>query len=63
MMREWIKRTNDNNPVKNIQELYDLWLNACHEMYQDLLKSKNYQATYSEFMNKALKFWESTTKK
>lgn len=63
MAAQWIKRTQENNPIKNVHELYDLWLSCCHEMYQKMLHAKNYHEAYSEFMNKALKFWESATRK
>ena len=63
MTAQWIQRTQENNPIKNTHELYELWLKSCQEMYQKMLSTKTYHETYSEFMNKALKFWESTTRK
>lgn len=58
MLKQWIKRAQEDNPVKNIRELYELWLNCCHEIYQKLLQSKAYQEPYGEFMNAAMKFWK-----
>lgn len=57
MMEEWKSRTEDNNPITSTRELYELWLNACHEVYQKALKSKGYQDVYAEWMNATLKFW------
>jgi hypothetical protein len=63
MLKEWIKRSHDNNPIKSIRELYELWLECCHEVYQKSLQSKTYQDAYAEFMNAAAKFWKSAIPK
>lgn len=63
MLSQWMKRTREEHPIKNIHELYDLWLDCCHQMYQKKIKTKSYQEAYADFMDKALKFWESTTKR
>lgn len=63
MLKQWIKRTEENNPIKNIRELYELWLDCCHEIYQRSLRTKAYQDTYGEFMNSAFKFWQSALSK
>jgi hypothetical protein len=63
MLAQWIKRTQDQNPVTSVRELYDLWLNSCHQVYQKSLQSKAYQDVYGEFMNAALKFWKSAIPK
>lgn len=63
MMEQWIQRSHEENPVKNIRELYELWLNCCQEVYKKALSKKDYQEAYAEFMNSALKFWQSNMPK
>jgi Poly(R)-hydroxyalkanoic acid synthase subunit (PHA_synth_III_E) len=63
MLSEWIKRSHDNNPIKNVQELYELWLNCCHEVYQKAMHTKSHQEVYGEMMDAALKFWKSAIPK
>ena len=63
MLAQWIKRTQDHQPVTSIRELYDLWLNSCHQVYQKSLQSKSYQDVYGELMNATLKFWKSAIPK
>lgn len=63
MVEQWIKRSHEENPVKSIRELYELWLNCCHEVYQKSLQSKAYQDVYGELMNGAFKFWKETMPK
>lgn len=58
MMKEWVKRTKSNQPITNIQELYQLWLDCCHEVYAKAIRSADYQKMYGEFMNAALKLWK-----
>lgn len=60
MVEQWIKRSQEQKPVKDIRELYELWLNCCNEVYEKAMHSKSYQESYSEFMKAALKFWKST---
>jgi len=62
MLLEWIKRSRESNPVKSIQELYELWLASCFEIYQKSIQSKSYQETYGDFMKMADKFWEGVGK-
>ncbi len=59
MVDLWIKRARDQNPIRNIRELYELWLNCCNDIYKKSMHSKSYQDVYGEFMNAALKFWKS----
>lgn len=59
MLEEWIKRSREKDPVKSVRELYEIWLNCCHEVYQKSLQSKTYQDAYGEFMNAAFKFWKA----
>lgn len=63
MVEEWTKRAREQNPVKNIHELYELWLNCCNEIYQKSTHTKSYQDAYGEFMNAALDFWKSAIPK
>jgi len=63
LLDQWIKRSREQKPITDIHELYELWLNCCHEVYQKAMQTKAYQEAYSEFMNAALKFWQATTQK
>lgn len=63
MLAQWIKRTQDKNPVKTIQELYELWLNCCKDVYTKSQQTKAYQEAYGEFMQAALKFWKDVAPK
>lgn len=61
MLQQWIKRSQDKNPIKNVHELYELWLQACQEVYQKSLQTNVYQDAYGEFMKAAMQFWKSYT--
>ncbi len=63
MLQEWIKRSRGQQPIKNVHELYELWLNCCHDIYDKSTHAKSYQDTYGEFVNAAMKFWQSTMPK
>lgn len=63
MLSEWIKRTREQQPIHSIRELYELWLNSCHEVYQTSIRNKAYQDAYGDFMNAAFKFWDSVMPK
>jgi 5-methylcytosine-specific restriction endonuclease McrBC GTP-binding regulatory subunit McrB len=63
MLKEWIKRTKEDKPISNVHELYELWLNCCHEVYAKAIRSPDYQALYGDFMNEAMKFWKSAMPK
>lgn len=63
LLGQWIKRSQEQKPIKDVHELYELWLNCCHQVYEKSMQSKSYQETYSEFMQAALKFWKSTIPK
>lgn len=63
MIKKWIKRTEDNVPIKNIVELYELWLACCHEAYQKSIYTKTHQEMYGDMMNSAIKFWKETMPK
>lgn len=63
MVDEWMKRAKKKDPVKNIHELYELWLNCCHEVYQQSTNTASYQKAYGDMMNSALEFWKSALKK
>lgn len=57
MLKEWIKRTKENNPVHNVHELYELWLGACSEVYQKAMQQDAYPKIYGDMLNTAFKFW------
>jgi hypothetical protein len=63
MLEQWKKRTHEQKPIKDIYELYDLWLASCHEIYENAMRTKSYQEAYAEFMKAALKFWKSAAPK
>lgn len=63
MLQEWIKRSKEQDPIKNVRELYELWLNCCHEVYKKAMYSKSYQAAYGDMMNAAIKYWQSVMPK
>lgn len=63
IIEEWTKRFKSGEPIKNVNELYELWLKCCHEIYQKSLHNKAFQETYGEFMNAAMKYWKSTMPK
>lgn len=63
MVNQWMQRSKENNPVKNIRELYEMWLNCCNQVYGNAMHSKSYQETYGEFMNAAINFWKSALPK
>lgn len=63
MVQVWIKRSQENDPVKSVRELYDIWLDCCNEIYKKAMQSQQFQQAYGEFMNAALKFWKTTTPK
>lgn len=59
MLDEWRRSMHDEIPIQNIQQLYQLWLNCCHEIYQRSVHSKVFQDAYGEFMNRAFYFWKN----
>ncbi|OGT59482.1 MAG: hypothetical protein A3F14_02960 [Gammaproteobacteria bacterium RIFCSPHIGHO2_12_FULL_43_28] len=58
MLNQWIKRSREDNPIKTVRELYELWLSSCNEVYQRSLQSKAFQDAYGEFMQSAFKYWK-----
>lgn len=63
MLDQWIKRAQNQQPIKTIRELYELWLDCCQQVYQKALQSNAYQKAYMEFMQAAFKFWQTATAK
>jgi hypothetical protein len=63
LVQQWTQRARENQPVKSVRELYDLWLNCCNEVYSKSMHSKSYQEAYGEFMNAAIHFWKSALPK
>ena len=62
-VQDWMKAAKEQHPIKNIQELYALWLNCCHEVYQQSTSTASYQKAYGDMMNSALEFWKTAMKK
>lgn len=63
MAKQWLQRAKENKPVKNIKELYELWLNACHEVYAKAMHSSAYQTIYGDLMNASIHYWQSVLPK
>jgi len=59
MLKEWIRRSHADNPIKNTRELYEVWLNSCQEIYKKNSQTKIYQEAYGEFLNAAFTYWGS----
>ena len=59
MLKQWIRRVKEHDPVNNVHDLYSLWLKCCHETYQKYMHSHDFQEAYGEFMNTLFKFWKS----
>ena len=62
MIEQWTRRIQEQNPIKSVRELYDLWLKSCQEVYQKAFSTNSYQ-DIGEMMNSAVKFWQSTLSK
>jgi hypothetical protein len=63
MLKQWMQRNQEDNPIKNVRELYEVWLNCCHEVYAQAMHSKDYQQAYGEFMNASIHFWKAALSK
>jgi hypothetical protein len=63
MMHQWISRSKENRPIRNIHELYTLWLDSCQEIYAKAMHSKSYQEAYGHFIDAAIKFWKHAASK
>lgn len=63
MFKQWVKRTEEKDPVKSIRELYEIWLDCCHEVYQKSLKSQAYQTAFADMMNASFKLWQQALQK
>ena len=63
LMFQWSKRAKEESSIQSIKELYELWLNCCHETYQKMLKTPSYQQMYKECMNEIFKYWEISLSK
>lgn len=59
MIEQWIKLTRSHKPIRNVRELYHLWLNCCQEIYQKTLNTHAYQEKYGDLMNAAFYFWKN----
>lgn len=63
MVQQWIQRSKSDNPVNNVRELYEMWLNCCNEVYNKGMHSKSFQDAYGEMMNATIHFWKSVLQK
>lgn len=63
MLQEWIKRAHEPNPVKNIHDLYELWLNCCQKVYEKSMHTPHHQDFYGDYMNAVIQFWKSSIPK
>jgi GR25 family glycosyltransferase involved in LPS biosynthesis len=63
MSKQWVQRAQENNPVKNARELYELWLNCCNEVYAKAMHSQSYQNAYGDLMNATIHYWKAALNK
>lgn len=63
LVKQWIQRYREDEPIKNTRDLYALWLDCCQEVYEKSMHSSAYQKAYGDFMNTALKYWKSAIPK
>lgn len=59
MLEQWKQRYEEQNPIKNASELYELWLNCCNEVYKNNLNNNVYQQNFADMINTMAKFWKS----
>ncbi|MBA3661406.1 MAG: hypothetical protein H0W64_06740 [Gammaproteobacteria bacterium] len=59
MVEQWVKRTRSQRPIRNVHELYQLWLECCQEVYQRSLQTNASPEKYGELMNAAFYFWKN----
>jgi len=59
MLQEWVRLSREGKPVLSIQELYQIWLNCCNEVYQKSLQTPSFHNAYGEFMKTAFRFWKN----
>lgn len=62
MMKEWMKRGVDQ-PIHNTQELYDLWLKCCGDVYKQHLASQRIKNNYNDFVSMTMDFWKGVLPK
>lgn len=60
MLKQWQKNMKNDEPIKSAKELYELWLNACHEIHMQNIQSNAYQIMYGDMLNQAMQFWKTT---
>lgn len=58
MMKQWNSRLHEDKPIKNMHELYELWLQSCNEIYQKTIHSSDYQRSYQDWVTNSMKFWQ-----
>lgn len=63
MLKQWIQRAHDDNPIKDSRDLYELWLSCCQEIYAKSMHSESYRKAYGEMMNSMLNYWKAAIPK
>jgi hypothetical protein len=63
LLQQWIKQFKKKEPIRNVRELYELWLNCCHEVYNKAMHSRQYQEAYGDLLNAAIHFWKTAAPK
>ena len=63
MLEQWQKHANGDESIKSAKELYEMWLNACHEIHMKNIQSNAYQIMYGDMLNQAMQFWKTTLTK
>jgi hypothetical protein len=63
MMKEWLIRAKENKPVKSSRELYEIWLNCCHQVYGEAMHEAAWQNTYGESVNALLHYWKNVIRR
>lgn len=59
LVDQWMERVRNQKPITNMRELYELWLDCCHEVYEKSMRTNAHQRAYGELMNAALTYWKS----
>lgn len=63
LLEEWRRRAETTQAIQTMHELYELWLDYCHQAQQKILKSSSFQDAYGEWMNATAKLWQSVMPK
>ena len=63
MMQQWQDKVKADQPMQSAKDLYEMWLNACHQVQMQNMNSSNFQNLYGDMLNNAMQFWKSTLNK